>query len=108
METSILETMKAGKMVSVDVEVFDPHYNRLVTTDLYTVKNSRGREVVIAPDASNQLFAVTANGDKLVLDNTNGFGTIDYVNHTVSGWNFDRENLCTTPVGFKSSGYYAK
>lgn len=105
MKTSIMEN---DKLVSVDVLVFDPHYNKTIITDLYKVKDSRGDVVVIAQDASTQLYAVIKQGDRLVLNNSDGFGTMNRIDHTVTGWNFDREPLCTTPVGFKSSGYYAE
>ncbi len=98
-------------MVVEDVEVFDNHFGAIITTDLYVVNDAQGFPTVIAADSTNQLFEVytSTKGDragKIVMNNSNGFGTINYSDNTVSGWNFDREPNCTTPEGFTSSGQY--
>lgn len=89
-----------------DVEVFDPHYNNTLESDLYVVKDLDGFDIVICVDRNNMLFELTVKDGKLTMLNSNGFGTINYVDKTVEGWDFDREPKTTVPVGFTSTGRY--
>ena len=98
------------KNIIKDVQVFDSHFTAFIMTDLYIVRDAQGHDVVIGSDATNQLFEVNLHPDNngLSFNNSNGFGTIDHNAKTVTGWNFDREELTTTPEGYTTSGYYAQ